>query len=69
MGNKKYLVKIVNVQKELIGWTQLAGYLNKPIEHNSQHDALEFYEELVNYVASVATMERNFILNASLKFQ
>lgn len=40
-----------------------------PIEHNSQHDALGFYEELVNYVVTVATMERNFILHDSLKFQ
>ena len=40
-----------------------------PIEHNSQHDALEFYKELFNYVASVATIERNFILHDTLKFQ
>ena len=40
-----------------------------PIEYNSQHEALEFYEELVNYVVSVATMEQNFILHNSLKFQ
>lgn len=69
MGNKKYLVKIVNAQKGLPEWTQLAGYLNMPTEHKSQHNALEFYEELVNYVVSVAIMQRNFILHDSLKFQ
>ena len=52
MGNKKYPVKIVYAQKELPEWTQLAGYLNMPIGHNGQHNALEFYEELINYVVS-----------------
>ena len=47
MGNKKYPVKIVYAQKELPEWTQLAGYLNMPIGHNGQHNALEFYEELI----------------------
>ena len=61
MGNKKYPVKIVNAQKELPEWTQLVGYFNMPIERNSQHDALEFCEELINYVVSVATIERKLI--------
>ena len=67
--NKKHLVKIVNAQKKQPEWIRLTGCLNIPIEDNSQHDALKFYEELVKYVVSVATMEQNFILHDSLKFQ
>ena len=63
MGNKKYPPEILTAQRELPERTQLTGYLNMPIEHNSQLDALEFYEELVNYVVSC------FILHDSLKFQ